>query len=136
MVERLPVKQLVAGSNPARGALRQAQGLYSELQYNMKQWYLYILFCDQKIFYIGITDNLRRRLLQHQSKESPYTKQFSDIQLVYYEIYNTKKEAEKREAQIKKWSRAKKKALIRGDILLLKKLSKGREIVDDLCGKE
>ena len=102
----------------------------------MKQWYLYILFCDQKIFFIGITDNLRRRLLQHQSKESPYTKQFFDIQLVYYEIYNTRKEVEKREAQIKKWSRAKKKALIRGDILLLKKLSKGREIVDDLCGKK
>ncbi len=102
----------------------------------MKHWYLYILFCDQKIFYIGITDNLKRRLLEHQSKESPYTKQFSDIQLVYHETYNTRKEVKRREAQIKKWSRVKKKALIKGNILLLKKLSKGREIADGVRGKE
>lgn len=101
----------------------------------MKQLYLYILFCDQKIFYIGITDNLKRRSLQHKKGESPYTKKFFDIKLVYYEKHKTRKEAEKREIQIKKCSRAKKIALIKGDKILLKELSKAHEIVDDPCGR-
>lgn len=93
-------------------------------------WYVYILFCDNKIYYVGMTDDLKRRINQHKKGESFYTKQFSDIQLVYSERQLSKMEAEKRELQIKKWSVAKKKALINGDLKLLKKLSKGLEIVD------
>ncbi|MBU4369876.1 GIY-YIG nuclease family protein [Patescibacteria group bacterium] len=91
-------------------------------------WYTYILFCDQKIFYVGITNNLRKRVEQHKKKQSPYTKKFSDIKLVYFEKYESRRQAEKREIEIKKWSIAKKKSLIRGDIELLKKLSKGHKI--------
>lgn len=92
-------------------------------------WYIYILFCDQKIFYVGITNNLKRRLEQHKKKQSSYTKKFSDIKLIYFEKYKLRSQAEKREKQIKKWSIAKKKALIEGDIKLLKKLSKSHKIV-------
>jgi len=98
-------------------------------------WFVYILFCDQKTFYVGITDNLERRLLQHKRKESFFTKKFSEIELVYRESYNTRKVAELREQQLKRWSVAKKKALIDGNKELLKKLSKGSEIGDVLSGR-
>lgn len=93
-------------------------------------WNLYILFCDQKTFYIGITDNLERRFTQHKNKESFFTKKFSDLRLVYTERFNKRIEAEKREKQLKGWSVAKKKALIEKDKEKLIKLSKCREIVD------
>ncbi len=90
-------------------------------------WYIYILLCDQKTFYVGITDDLKRRVKQHKSKYSRYTKRFSDVRLVYFEKYQTRTQAEKREIQLKNWSIAKRKALIKGDIALLKQLSKGPE---------
>ena len=91
-------------------------------------WYTYILFCDQKIFYVGITNNLKKRLEQHKKRQSPYTKKFSDIKLVYFEEYESRRQAEKRERQIKNWSIAKKRALVRADVELLKKLSKSHKI--------
>ena len=95
-------------------------------------WSLYILFCDQKTFYIGITKNLQKRLLQHKKKESPYTKKFSEIRLVYSEVYSSCLFAKKREAQLKKWSTAKKKALICNNKTLLRKLSKSPDTVKGL----
>ena len=86
--------------------------------------YVYILFCNQKIYYIGSTDNLERRIEQHRRGESTYTQKFSDIKLVYSEPCPTRLEAERRELQIKGWRIAKKKALIAGDTLLLKQLSR------------
>ncbi|MBI3627166.1 MAG: GIY-YIG nuclease family protein [Candidatus Sungbacteria bacterium] len=96
-------------------------------------WNVYILLCDQKTFYVGLTDNIERRVNQHNRKESFFTKKFSDVRLVYQEEYRNRATAEKRELQLKKWSIAKKKALIIGDKELLKKLSKSRE-VDDMLG--
>ena len=119
--------QLVVGSNPTPGAIRQAHGLCGQTKI---MWYVYIFFCDQKTFYVGSTDNLERRLQQHIRKESFYTKKFSDIKLVYKESYFTRGEAMRREEQIKRWSIAKKKALITGDIKSLRKLSKGRGRVE------
>ena len=48
-------------------------------------WYVYMLLCDQKTFYIGITPDIERRLSEHQSKTSFFTKKFSDLQVVYSE---------------------------------------------------
>jgi putative endonuclease len=117
-VERLPVKKKVPGSNPGGGALRQAQCFA-----NMK-YYLYILLCDQKTFYVGITRDIKRRTEEHENKESFYTKKFSDIKLVYTEEYSTQKSVENREKQIKGWTNAKKKALISGRADKLAQLSK------------
>lgn len=87
-------------------------------------WYVYILFCDQKMYYVGSTNNVERRLLEHQSGLSNFTHKFSDIQLVYKEKLESKEKALSREIQIKGWSIAKKKALIVGNMELLKQFSR------------
>jgi len=91
-------------------------------------WYIYILLCDKKTYYVGLTSNLLNRFKSHMRKENIATKEFNFIQLIYKEKYILRKTAEKREKQLKGWSVAKKKALIKGDIGLLKKLSKTHEI--------
>ena len=73
---------------------------------------------------MGISNNLDHRLISHRTKKNVGTKEFSDLQLVYKECGLSKQIAARREKQLKGWSRAKKKALIDGDIELLKKLSK------------
>jgi putative endonuclease len=75
-------------------------------------WYLYLLLCDQKTFYVGITDNPEVRLFEHRNKQSLFTKKFSDIKLVYCESYPGKHKAALREQQIKGWSKAKKQMLV------------------------
>lgn len=92
----------------------QAENLNKLYNYNM--WYLYLLFCDKKTFYVGITDNLERRLKEHKNKESFFTKKFFNIEMVYCEEYKSKIEVAKREQQIKGWSRAKKQMLIDGNL--------------------
>jgi len=82
----------------------------------MREHFTYILLCDQKTFYVGITDDLRRRLLEHNNKKSFFTKKFSEIRLVYCEKYKNKIEAAKREKQLKGWSRAKKQMLLDGKL--------------------
>lgn len=89
-------------------------------------YYLYILLCDKAFFYIGITRNLDKRLKEHKSGYSPHTKRYKTIELIYTEEYNKRLEADKREKQIKGWSREKKKALIEGNIEKLKVLSRDK----------
>ncbi len=126
MVEHQPFKLWVLGSSPSRLTLRRAQG-FAQLTMN---WFTYILLCDQKTYYVGITHNLGQRVESHKSKQNMGTMEFSDLQLVYYESYLTRKEAERREKQLKGWTVAKKKALIAGNVELLKRLSRNRELVD------
>lgn len=83
-------------------------------------WHIYILLCDQKTYYVGLTSNVQNRFLSHKRKEDIGTKKFSELQLVYSEDFETRKQAERRETQLKKWSVAKKKALISGNKELLK----------------
>ncbi|MBI4160248.1 GIY-YIG nuclease family protein [Candidatus Wolfebacteria bacterium] len=92
-------------------------------------WFVYILLCDQKTFYTGMTNNIGNRLIQHTQRQSSSTKKFSDIKLVHTEKYFKFSDAESREKQIKGWSVAKKKALISGNKHLLLKLSKSRGLV-------
>ena len=75
-------------------------------------WYLYILLGDQKVFYTGITNDLKRRVWEHKNKKSFYTRRFSEIDLIYFEKYAHQIEAVKREKEIKGWSRKKKTNLI------------------------
>ncbi len=88
------------------------------------QWVMYILLCDEKTFYVGLTSNIENRLKSHKSGYNIGTKKFSQIHLVYSENHPDRKTAEERETQLKKWTHAKKKALIEGNIELLKQLSK------------
>ena len=92
----------------------------------MKKMYIYILLCADDSLYVGVTNNLERRLKEHQSAlhENSYTASRLPVELVYYEVYNGPKAAIAREKQLKKWSRAKKQALINNNEKLLKELSK------------
>lgn len=74
------------------------------------------------------TKYLRKRIAQHQNSEgAKYTKLFQPVSLVYFEKYEKIQDAFKREKQIQRWSKAKKEALINGDIEELKRLAKSRK---------
>ena len=90
-------------------------------------YYLYILECDRAFFYVCITKDLDARIAQHKSRYSPHTRRYSVVELVYNEVLATRNDAERREKQIKGWSRAKKKALIDGNIDLLRRLSLSKD---------
>jgi putative endonuclease len=85
-------------------------------------WYTYILLCNDKSYYIGITNDLKKRLILHNTgKGLKYLLSKLPVKLLYYEEYPNKSEAHKREIQLKGWTRIKKEKLIKG---LLKKLPK------------
>ena len=92
----------------------------------MKVFYVYILQCADDSFYTGITNNLERRMNEHNSgfSESSYTYSRRPLKLVYTEKFQYPNVAISREKQIKRWSRAKKIALINDEINLLKELAK------------
>ena len=75
-----------------------------------------MLLCDQKTFYVGMSDNPKERLSAHRAGKSLFTKKFSDIRFVYCEQWSGKHEAAMREKQIKGWSRTKKQMLIDGKL--------------------
>ncbi len=80
----------------------------------MKYYFAYILECNDGSFYTGMTNNLDRRLEEHQDgkKVTSYTYNKRPVQLKWYEIFTNPTEAIKVEKQIKGWSRRKKIALI------------------------
>lgn len=78
-------------------------------------YFVYILRTSSNTLYIGQTNNLYKRLREHQSKttkSAKYTKYFSSCGLVYSEEYPSRIEAMKREWQLKKWTKMEKEALI------------------------
>lgn len=91
-------------------------------------FWVYILECSDTSYYIGHTSCLDFRLKEHNAgKGSTYTKYRSPLKLVYTEKFIRRIDAMKREEQIKRWSRAKKEALIKGDKVKLRKLSRRRK---------
>jgi len=85
---------------------------------------MYILECSDGSYYTGSTNNLERRLQQHQSGEGAnHTKKRLPVTLIYYEEFQRVDQAFYREKQIQGWSRKKKEALIKGDFKTLKKLA-------------
>lgn len=90
--------------------------------------YVYILKCGNGSYYTGSTKDLNQRLLQHQlGLGSNHTRKYQPVELVYYEKFNRVYLAFLREKQIQKWTRAKKIALIEGNLEALKLKSKCRE---------
>ena len=71
--------------------------------------------------YPGATKNLENRYKDHCSRQACRTTNLDPpVGLVYSETFDSFSEARKREAQIKRWSRAKKEALVSGDMIKLK----------------
>ena len=87
--------------------------------------WMYILRLLSGSLYPGATRNLDARLKEHfRGSACRTTKLDPPVCLLYSEEFDTLGQARKRENQIKRWSRAKKEALIRGDLHLLRTLSK------------
>lgn len=75
--------------------------------------YTYIVECADHTLYTGYTNNLDNRIATHNAgKGAKYTRARLPVRLVYYEEYETKSEAMRREYQIKQMSRAEKLRLI------------------------
>ncbi len=92
----------------------------------MKQSFVYILKCSDKTYYTGVTSNLSKRIFQHQSGFYPgsYTYFRRPIELVFYCEFTDINLAIEKEKQIKKWSKAKKEALINDHFDALPNLAK------------
>ena len=77
--------------------------------------YTYILECADGTYYCGWTNDLQKRVATHNAgKGGKYTRVRTPVKLVYFEEFDTKKEAQSREWHIKRLSRADKKKLIEG----------------------
>ncbi len=87
--------------------------------------WMYILECADGSYYVGSTNNLERRLLEHQDgRGARYTTRRLPVNLVCSEEYSRVAEAFEREKQIQNWSRSKREALINGNRDSLPKLAK------------
>jgi putative endonuclease len=80
----------------------------------MKQYYIYILTNQyHTVFYVGVTNNLIRRVYEHKNKlVKGFTVKYNINKLVYYEVFSDVRDAIYREKQIKSWSRKKKIEMI------------------------
>jgi putative endonuclease len=92
----------------------------------MKLLFVYILECADRTYYTGITNNLDRRIKEHETGKNPEAYTFSrrPVALKFYAEFTDFYLAIDKEKQIKRWSNAKKKALIEGKFDLLRNLSK------------
>jgi putative endonuclease len=76
-------------------------------------YYIYILASRSRNLYIGVTNDIRRRVREHRSGEFPgYTIRYSVERLIVLEIFSDIRVAIAREKELKAWRREKKLALI------------------------
>ncbi len=78
------------------------------------QFWIYIMASRTGTLYIGVTNDLERRVYEHKSDLIPgFTRQYQCHKLVYFEEYLNIDQAIQREKQLKGWSRGKKESLIK-----------------------
>jgi predicted GIY-YIG superfamily endonuclease len=83
-------------------------------------FFAYILRCADGSYYTGSTEELEKRIAEHQNGEGcAWTRKRLPVEFVWRQEFPTRDEARAAEHQIKKWSRAKKEALIAGEFDLL-----------------
>jgi len=79
----------------------------------MKQYYVYIMASWSRVLYVGVTNDLERRVLEHKNGLLPgFTSRYRVTRLAYFETHERVTDAIEREKQIKGWRREKKVALI------------------------
>lgn len=77
-------------------------------------YFVYIMASESKVLYIGMTNNLNRRVYEHkEGLIEGFTKRYKCNRLVYYESSSDVRAVIEREKQLKKWSRIKKVNLIK-----------------------
>jgi len=77
-------------------------------------WYVYLLKCADDTFYTGISTDLKRRLYEHNNddkKAAKYTRARRPLNIVYFELCQSRSEASVREYEIRKLNRKKKSEL-------------------------
>jgi len=92
----------------------------------MKESYVYILKCSDGTYYTGMTSNLEQRFERHTSGfyKGSYTEKRRPVTLEFYAAFTDINLAIQSEKQIKKWSKAKKEALINDEYEKLPNLAK------------
>ena len=113
-------------SNVSSSEIQNEFCIENQLKNAMKTYFVYILLCSDNTYYTGITSNLTKRIQQHESGYYPnsYTSKKRPIELKYHCPFINIEMAIDCEKQLKKWSKAKKEALINGDFELLIELAK------------
>ncbi|MCH8311408.1 MAG: GIY-YIG nuclease family protein [Nitrospinae bacterium] len=94
----------------------------------MKKYFVYILECNDGSYYTGVTNNLEKRLYEHENGliKGCYTHGRRPVHLVFCDSFIKILNAIEREKQIKGWSRKKKEAVINGKFEILPELSKNK----------
>lgn len=76
-------------------------------------WFVYIIRCRDNTLYTGITNDLDRRVKEHNEHSGgKYTRVRTPVELIYKEEYEIKSDALRREIQIKGWTKEKKITLV------------------------
>ena len=90
-------------------------------------FWAYMLHCNAGRLYVGHTDDLERRIWQHETGAIPgFTRNYLPVKLVWCQEFTTRDEAKAAEKQIKGWSRVKKLALVRDDWEEISRLAKSK----------
>ncbi|MBI4745605.1 MAG: GIY-YIG nuclease family protein [Deltaproteobacteria bacterium] len=89
-------------------------------------FHVYVLMCADDSYYTGHTDNLEKRIAEHQSAACAYTSTRLPVKLLFSQEFPTREEALASEQRIKGWSRKKKEAMIRGDWEEVSRLAKSK----------
>ncbi len=94
----------------------------------MKTYYTYILQCVDNFLYTGVTNNIDRRIREHQQglNKTCFTYKRRPVNLIFHQAFNDVDQAIYFEKKIKKWSRVKKLALAKGDFDMLQILAECR----------
>ena len=94
----------------------------------MFYYHVYILECSDNSYYTGITNNLDKRFNEHQlgKYKDCYTYKLRPLKLVFQQEFNDVIQAISFEKRIKKWTKAKKEALINNNYDMLQILSECR----------
>jgi len=100
----------------------------------MKFYYVYIVCCSDGQYYCGITNDVERRVSEHNLGLSPtsFTFQRRPVQLAYSAEFKNVDEAIAWEKRVKRWSRMKKEALIHGEFDKLIALATCKNITKEL----
>ncbi len=90
-------------------------------------FWVYILRCGDGSYYTGHTDNLEKRIAEHEAGQGEaYPSTRLPVTLVFSQEFSSRDEALACERQIKGWSRKKKEAMMRGDWAEVSRLARGR----------
>jgi len=117
-------------------AARNAGAGGSNARYHgcMERYFVYMLRCLDGTYYVGITNDVEKRVVQHQEGWDPsaYTHNRRPVALVYSAEFSEVTDAIAFEKQVKGWGRKKKEALIRGEYERLPGLAK--KVFRKVCG--